>query len=633
MSDKKTFPPIEEFVQRANYKSSTENPDHLSFWEKEAQRLHWFKKWDKVLDGKVPFVRWFTGGKLNVSYNCIDRHLVSWKKNKAALIFEGEPGDERVMTYQDLYREVCKFANVLKDLNVKKGDIVTIYMPVIPEAIVAMLACTRIGAVHSVVFGGFAPHALAERVNDSKSKILVTADGYWRRGQVIRTKDNVDKALEDCPTVENVIVAKRVSNQIKMTRGRDHWYSELMDFQMGDCEPEQMDSEDTLFIKYTSGATGKPKGIVHTTGGYLTCASSTHYNVFDIKDEDVYWCAGDIEWITGHSYTVYGPLSNGSTVVIYEGAPDFPEKDRVWSIIEKYRVNIFYTSPTAIRMFMKWGDRWIANKDINSLRLLGSVGETLNPEVGEWYYKNVGKSRCPVVDTWWQTETGCIMISPLPGTTPVKFGSVGFPLPGIEADIVDDEGNSVPNGRNGYLVINDPWPAMARNVYKDTQKYIDTYWSVFENKFYTGDGAFKDEDGYFWISGRVDDVINVGGYRLGSAELESAVLTHPSVAEAAAIGMNDDVGGSAICIFVTLIEGSNPHEDLEKRISDLVVDEIGKFARPERIYFTKNLPKTRGGKIMRRLLRDVAEGRELGDTTTLLDVTVIDDLTSSGVRM
>lgn len=621
------YPPSEIFSREANYKSNVEIEDPVAFWEEEAERLDWFQKWHKGMEGSVPFVRWFVGGTLNASYNCTDRHLKTWRKNKAALIFEGEPGDHQVWTYQDLHREVCKFSNVLKNLGVSKGQIVTIYMPVIPEAIVAMLACARIGAIHNVVFGGFAPHALSERIQDSGSKVVVTANGYWRRGQVVRTKDNVDKALGECPTVEKVVVVKRVDYPTHMKPERDCWYHEWMNESLGVCQPEPMDSEDTLFIKYTSGATGKPKGIVHTTGGYLTCASSTHYNVFDIKDEDVYWCAGDIEWITGHSYTVYGPLSNGATVVLYEGAPDYPEKDRMWSIVEKFGVSIFYTSPTAIRMFMKWGDGWLKGRHIETLRLLGSVGETLNPEVGEWYYNHVGRGVCPVVDTWWQTETGCIMISPLPGITPLKFGSVGQPLPGIVADVVDETGQSVPGGRNGYLVIKHPWPAMARNVYKDTQKYLDTYWSTFDGMFYSGDGAYRDEEGYYWISGRVDDVINVGGYRLGSAELESAVLLNPYVAEAAAIGMADPIKGNSICIFATLKEGTIPQEDLEKSIREQIVAEIGKFAQPERIYFTKNLPKTRGGKIMRRLLRDVAEGRELGDTTTLLDVTVLDDLT------
>ncbi|WP_246798193.1 acetate--CoA ligase [Alkalibacter rhizosphaerae] len=630
MVPRKIYPPQDAFVQQANYTTEREVFDDLQFWEEQASRLDWFAPWDQVLEGEFPFVKWFVNGKINASYNCLDRHLMSWRKNKAALIFEGEPGDQKVMTYKDLHRETSKFANVLKELGVEKGDIVTIYLPVMTEAVVAMLACARIGAIHSLVFGGFAPHALAERIKDSQSKILLTADGYWRRGEVIRTKDKVDEALEECPSVETVVVVSRVANAIRMKRNRDHWYHELMNYADNHCEAEVMDSEDTLFIKYTSGATGKPKGVVHTTGGYLTGASSTHYSVLDIKEEDVYWCAGDIEWITGHSYTVYGPLSNGATVILYEGAPDFPQKDRIWEIIEKYGVSIFYTSPTAVRMFMKWGNKWFADHDISTLRLLGSVGETMNPEAWTWFYEEVGKGRCPIVDTWWQTETGSIMISPLPGMTSLKPGSVATPLPGIAAEVVDDEGRPVPRGRNGYLVIKKPWPSMIRNIYKDTQKFLDTYWSVFDGAFYTGDGAYVDEDGYYWISGRVDDVINVSGYRLGSAELESAVLMHPLASEAAAIGMNDKNKRSAVCIFVTLTEGASPSEALEQEIVERIVEEIGSFAKPERVYFTKNLPKTRGGKIMRRLLRDVAEGRELGDTSTLLDVTVIDELMIRG---
>jgi acetyl-CoA synthetase len=630
MSGKKIYPPPKAFAQQANDASSGEDTDDISFWEEQAARLDWFSPWEQVLEGDMPFVKWFVNGKINASYNCLDRHTKGWRKNKAALIFEGEPGDQMVMTYQDLLRETSKFANVLKELGVEKGQVVTIYLPVIPEAVVAMLACARIGAVHSVVFGGYAPHALAERINDSQSKVLITADGYWRRGEVIRTKDNVDEALEECSSVDSVVVVSRVSNHIRMKRNRDHWYHELMGEASSICEPESMDSEDTLFIKYTSGATGKPKGVVHTTGGYLTGASSTHYHVFDIKEDDVYWCAGDIEWITGHSYTVYGPLSNGSTVVLYEGAPDHPRQDRVWRIIEKYRISIFYTSPAAIRLFMKWGVGTLNPCDTSSLRLLGSVGEPLDPDAWLWFHHHVGKEVCPIVDTWWQTETGSIMISPLPGKTPAKPGSVAFPLPGIDAEVVDDEGQPVPNGRNGYLVIRKPWPSMVRNIYRDTQKFLDTYWSTFDGVFFTGDGAYKDEDGYFWISGRVDDVINVGGYRLGSAEIEGAVLGHPKTSEAAAIGITDKNKGSVVCIFVTLSEDATPSEGLEKEIARRIVNEIGAFARPERVYFTRNLPKTRGGKIMRRLLRDVAEGRELGDTTMLLDVTVIDDLLMQG---
>ena len=626
----KMFYPINEFVENANLKAVDPDLNYIDWWEQQAERLHWFEKWETVLEGEIPFTTWFNKGKINVSYNCIDRHLEGWRKNKAAIIFEGEPGDRITYTYQDLYREVTKFSNVLKEMGINKGDIVTIYMPMIPEAVVAMLACSRIGAPHSVVFGGFSPNALADRINDAESKLVITSDGYWRRGKIIQAKSNVDKALYNCTTVENVIVVPRTRNHIHMVRDRDYWYDELMDFAHEGCEPEKLDSEDTLFILYTSGTTGKPKGVVHSTGGYLTGVSSTHYNVFDIKEDDVYWCAADIGWITGHSYIVYGPLSNGSTIVIYEGAPDFPEKNRIWDIIEKYKVSILYTSPTIIRMFMKWGEKWLDTRDISTLRLLGSVGETINPEAWDWYYRHVGKEKCPIVDTWWQTETGNIMITPVPGITPMKPGSVAHPLPGIEADVVDDEGRPVPNGRNGYLVVQKPWPAMLRNVYKDTQRYLDTYWSMFNKMFCTGDGAYKDEDGYIWVSGRVDDVVNVAGHRLGSAEIESAIVEHKDVAEAAAIGIADKIKGSVICVFATLLEGVTPSEDIEEEISEIVSSEIGKFARPERIYFTRELPKTRSGKIMRRLLRDVAEGRELGDTTTLVDVTVIDDLLNNG---
>ncbi len=624
-NSKKIYGPNPSFVENANVKKIDENLSIERFWEKEAERLHWFRKWDSVLEGEIPFTRWFTNGKINASYNCIDRHLNSWKKNKAALIFEGEPGDRAVYTYQDLYREVTKFSNVLKKMGINKGDVVTIYLPMIPQAVISMLACSRIGAVHSVVFGGFSSQALSDRINDSEAKLVITSDGYWRRGGIVQAKDRVDKALYETTTVDHVIVIQRSKNHIHMVKDRDYWYHELMDWAEIGCEAEAMDAEDDLFMLYTSGTTGKPKGVVHSTGGYLTGVSSTHHNVFDHKDEDVYWCAADIGWITGHSYIVYGPLSNGSTLLIYEGAPDYPAKDRTWDIVEKYSVSILYTAPTAIRMFMKWGEKWLENKNLSSLRLLGSVGEPINPEAWEWYYKNVGKGNCPIVDTWWQTETGSIMISSLPGINKMKPGSVCKPLPGICADVVDDKGESVPYGRNGYLVVKRPWPSMLRNVYKNTQRYVETYWSMFDGMFCTGDGAFKDEDGYIWVSGRVDDVIVCAGHNIGSAEVESSIVTHKSVAEAAAIGCNNAIKGLGICIFATLKEGEFPSRDLENELSEIIIAEIGKFAKPDKYFFAKELPKTRSGKIMRRLLRDVAEGRELGDTTTLLDVSVIDD--------
>lgn len=618
--------PNSDFSKKANLKVIDKNIDYDEFWEAEANRLDWFEPWDNVISGEPPFTQWFVNGKINASYNCIDRHLKDWKRNKAAIIFEGEPGDKQVLTYYDLYREVTKFANVLTRMGIKKGDVVTIYLPMIPAAIISMLACARIGAPHSVVFGGFSASALRDRINDSESKLIITVDGYWRRGRVIPAKTNVDKALEECPSIENVIVVKRTEHHIFMEKDRDHWYDELMDWAPIGCEPEKMDSEDTLFLLYTSGTTGKPKGIVHSTGGYLTGVSYTHKNIFDIKSEDVYWCTADVGWITGHSYIVYGPLANGSTLLIYEGAPDYPEKDRNWNIIEKYGVTILYTSPTAIRMFMKWGEKWISNKDLSSLRLLGSVGEPINPDVWKWYYEKIGNEKCPIVDTWWQTETGSIMISPVPGITPTKPGSVTIPVPGIQADVVNESGKSVENGNDGYLIIRKPWPSMLRNVYKDTKRYVDTYWKFIDGMFFTGDGAYKDENGYIWITGRVDDVINIAGHRIGSAEIENVLIHHPNVAEVAAISCKNEIKGNTICIFVALKEGIKENFELEDALMEMVVDNIGKFAKPERIMFIKELPKTRSGKIMRRVLRNIAEGKELGDLSTLVDATVIEEL-------
>lgn len=630
LREERIFPPSAEFAARANVnnpsiydEAAKKSPD---FWAKQAERLDWFKKWDSVLEWSPPFVKWFVNGKLNASYNCIDRHLKTPRKNKAAIIFEGEPGDSRVMTYFDLYREVTKFANVLKNLGVKKGDRVTIYLPMIPELAVAMLACARIGAPHSVIFGGFSSDALRDRINDATAKILITADGGYRRGKVVPLKQNADTALENAPSVEKVIVVKRTGSEINMVSNRDYWWHELMENAPMGCEPEVMDSEDMLFILYTSGTTGKPKGVVHTTGGYLTGVSTTHYMIFDIKEDDVYWCTADIGWITGHSYVIYGPLANGATTVMYEGSPDYPERNRFWKIVEKYGVNILYTAPTAIRTFMKWGPQWPESCNLSSLRLLGTVGEPINPEAWMWYYKYIGGGRCPIVDTWWQTETGMILISPLPGITATKPGSATLPFPGVVAEVVDEKGRPVTKGTGGYLVLKSPWPAMLRTIYGDPDRYVQQYWSRFKNMYFTGDGAKVDEDGYFWIMGRVDDVINVSGHRIGTMEVESALVDHPCVAEAAVIGRTHEVKGQAISAFVTLREGINPSPDLIEELKKHVAQKIGALARPEDIFFTAELPKTRSGKIMRRLLRDIAEGRALGDTTTLADPAVVAEL-------
>ncbi len=620
--------PDRKFAEDANVTGYSPEMDYQMFWEKEAGKLHWFKKWNegRPLSGDAPFFKWFENGKINASFNCIDRHLDGWKRNKAALIFEGEPGDRQVMTYHDLYREVTRFSNVLKKMGIKKGDVVTIYLPMIPEAVIAMLACSRIGAPHSVVFGGFSSNALADRINDSNSKLVVTVDGYWRRGKVIPAKTNVDKAVDSCECVENLLVVKRTGHHIFMEQDRDHWYHELMDWASIGCEPEPMNAEDILFLLYTSGTTGKPKGIVHSTGGYLTGTATTHRNVFDIKDTDVYWCTADIGWITGHSYIVYGPLLNGSTILIYEGSPDYPEKDRFWEIIESYGVTVLYTAPTAIRLFMKWGKEYVEKHDISSLRLLGTVGEPINPDVWRWYHETVGHGRCPIVDTWWQTETGSIMISPLPGVTPTKPGSATIPLPGIIADIVDENGVSVSKGGHGYLVVKNPWPSMLRGIHGDMERYVDVYWSEFDNMYFTGDGAVRDEHGYFWITGRVDDVINIAGHRIGSAEVESAVIGSEMVVEAAAVDISDDIKGQALTIFAVLKESVEASSEVEQILMESVMSDIGKFAKPEKIYFIRDLPKTRSGKIMRRVLRDIAEGREPGDLSTLVDRAAVDEL-------
>jgi acetyl-CoA synthetase len=630
--DERVFRPSAEFVEKANVKDLSlyqeAEQDLEGFWAKQAERLDWFQKWDKVLDWQPPYAKWFINGKLNVAYNCIDRHLKTARKNKAALIWEGEPGDSRIITYQQLYYEVNRFANGLKELGVKRGDRVTLYMPMIPELAIAMLACARIGAPHSVVFGGFSAEALRERINDCGAKIVVTADGGYRRGKPVPLKQNTDVALQDTPTVEKVIVVQRVGDDSlsPMQEGRDLWWHELVENQSIHCPSEEMDAEDILFILYTSGSTGKPKGVQHTTGGYITGVSTTHELVFDLKEDDIYFCTADIGWITGHSYQVYGPLANGATSVMYEGGPDYPARDRFWAIVEKFGVTIFYTAPTAIRSFMKWGDQWPARRDLSTLRLLGTVGEPINPEAWLWYHKNIGKENCPIVDTWWQTETGMILISPIPGVIPCKPGSATRPLPGIVADVLDNEGNPVPPNTQGYLVIKTPWPAMLRTLYGDDARYVDTYWSRYEGIYFTGDAATRDEDGYFWVIGRVDDVINVSGHRIGTAEIESCLVEHPAVAESAVIGKPHEVKGQTVVAFVTLREGFEGTEELVATLKAHVAQKIGALARPEDIIFTAELPKTRSGKIMRRLLRDIAEGKALGDTTTLADPSVVASL-------
>lgn len=621
-----------EFSERAHVKSLAEYEsayrrsidDPEGFWAEHAQSLHWFKPWDKVLDWQEPFAQWFVGAKTNLSYNCLDRHLNTWRKNKAAIIWEGEPGDSRVLTYQELHREVSKFANVLKSLDVKAGDRVIIYMPQVPEAAIAMLACARIGAPHSVVFGGFSAEALKDRINDCQASLVITADGGYRRGNVIELKKAVDDALAHTPSIKNVVVLRRANNAVNMQNGRDHWYHEAMANASANCPAEELDAEHPLFILYTSGTTGKPKGILHTTGGYMVGTNLTSRLVFDLKDEDTYWCTADIGWVTGHSYIVYGPLSNGATSLMYEGAPNFPEPDRLWAIVEKYRVNVFYTAPTAIRAFIKWGEQWPKKHDLSSLRLLGTVGEPINPEAWMWYHEIIGGTRCPIVDTWWQTETGAIMITPLPGAIATKPGSGTRPFFGVLPEIVTREGEPVADGHGGYLIIKKPWPAMLRTIYGDNERFKQQYWSQVAGAYFTGDGARRDEDGYYWIMGRVDDVINVSGHRLGTMEIESALVSHPHVAEAAVVGRPDDLKGQAISAFVTLEGGWKASEELKKELREHVAKEIGALARPDDIRFTDALPKTRSGKIMRRLLRDLAAGKQtVGDTTTLEDYSVL----------
>jgi acetyl-CoA synthetase len=632
LREHRTFPPTPAFRASAVvrdegiYAEAARDPE--AFWAKLAAELEWSRPWDTVLDWQPPHAKWFVGGKINASVNCLDRHVRGPRRNKAALVWEGEPGDRRTLTYFDLYRQVSTFANVLKSLGVTKGDRVALYMPLIPELAIAMLACARIGAVHSVVFGGFSAESLRDRINDSACRLLVTADGGYRRGQIVALKKVADEAVADTPSIEHVVVVQRAGETIPVTMhaGRDHWYHELMQGASFVCEPEPMDAEDMLYILYTSGTTGKPKGIVHTTGGYLVGTYATTKMIFDLREDDVYWCTADIGWVTGHSYVVYGPLANGATVLMYEGAPDWPQKDRFWSLIEQHGVTVFYTAPTAIRAFMRWGAEFPQKHDLSSLRLLGSVGEPINPEAWVWYYKFIGGERCPVVDTWWQTETGAIMIAPLPGVTTLKPGSATRPFPGIFAEIRTESGEKVEVG-GGLLALTRPWPSMLRGIYGDPDRYVRQYWSKWGSGVYvTGDGAKRDADGDFWLLGRVDDVINVAGHRIGTMEVESALVDHPAVAEAAVVGRAHEIKGQAIAAFVTLKEGAGAighSKGLIDELKEHVVKKIGAIARPDDILFTADLPKTRSGKIMRRLLRDIAEGKALGDTTTLADPAVV----------
>jgi acetyl-CoA synthetase len=632
LAENRHFPPPPKFAAKANVNSpeiyAEAAADLEGFWAKEAAKLDWFEPWHTVLDWKVPYAKWFEGGKINVSYNCLDRHVKAGKGDRVAYYWEGEPGDQRVVTYKELLDEVSRCANALKELGIGRGDRVAIYMPMIPELAVAMLACTRIGAPHTVVFGGFSSSALSDRINDAQAKVVITADGGFRRGSASGLKVNVDQALETTPTIEKVLVVKRTGQEVSWTEGRDVWWHDIVPQQSVECEPEKMESEDMLYLLYTSGTTAKPKGILHTTGGYLTGVATTHRVVFDLKEDDIYWAAADIGWVTGHSYIVYGPLANGATSVLYEGTPDYPSWDRWWDIVEKYKVTILYCAPTAIRAHMKQGPQFAQSKDLSSLRLLGTVGEPINPEAWIWYHKYIGQERCPIVDTWWQTETGMIMITPLPGLTVTKPGSATFPFPGVEADIVDHNGESVPTG-GGYLVIRKPWPSMLRGIYGDPERFENTYWARFPGNYFPGDGAKRDDEGYFWLMGRVDDVMNVSGHRLSTTEIESALVSHPAVAEAAVVGIPDDLTGEAIFSFVIIKSGIEGTPELGNELRQHVGKVIGPIARPKSVMFTPDLPKTRSGKIMRRLLRDIAQNRPLGDTTTLADTSVVEVIRTS----
>ena len=640
LKEKRTFKPDREFTRQANWNKkqtaeyramADKNPER--FWAKMAkENLSWFTPWKKVLDWKPPFAKWFVGGKLNVSYNCVDRHLEgenAWRRNKAAIIWEGEPGDTRTITYGELHREICKFANVMKSQGVKKGDRVALYMPMIPELSIAILACTRIGAVHSVVFGGFSAEALRDRINDAGAKLVVTADGGYRRGAPYPLKPAVDEALEGTPSVTSVVTVKRTGEPTRMQAGRDHWWHELTDEASAVCEPAKLDAEHPLFILYTSGTTGKPKGILHTTGGYLTHVTTTAKVLFDLKDSDTFWCTADIGWVTGHSYVVYGILANGATTLMYEGVPTHPGPDRFWDIIERWGVTIFYTAPTAIRTFVRLGDEHPKKHDLSSLRLLGTVGEPINPEAWMWYHRIIGKKKCPIVDTWWQTETGGIMITPLPSSVDTKPGSATNPFPGIDAAIFSEEGNEVDPPNGGYLVIREPWPGMLRGIWGDPKRFKETYWCKYKNIYFTGDGAHRDQDSYFWIMGRVDDVMNISGHRIGTMEVESALVSHTKVAESAVVGRPDSLTGTAIVAFVTPKSGETVDDVLKEELRTHVTKQIGAIAKPKEIRFTDALPKTRSGKIMRRLLRDIASGRSVGDTTTREDFSVVAKLRES----
>jgi acetyl-CoA synthetase len=632
LKEERTFPPPPDFVAQANisdpaiYEKAEADPE--GFWGDFAQELDWFKPWERVLEWNPPDAQWFVGGKMNASVNCLDRQIKTHRRNKAAIVWEGEPGEERVFTYADLYRETCKMANVLKKLGVKKGDRVCVYMPMIPELVITMLACARIGAPHSVVFGGFSAQSLVDRITDAEAHVVITTDGGYRRGKVVGLKKAVDEALRECPNVHTCVVFRRVGGdlEVNMQEGRDHWWHDLMEDAPLTCEPEPMDAEDILYVLYTSGSTGKPKGIVHTTGGYMVGAYATAKWTFDLKEEDVWWCTADIGWVTGHTYIVYGTLALGATHIMYEGAPDWPERDRFWQIVEKYRVTVLYTAPTAIRAFMKWGDDLPAKHDLSSLRLIGTVGEPINPEAWMWYYKHIGQERCPIVDTWWQTETGHLLITPLPAIVPLKPGSAARAFPGIGVDVIDEAGKSVPKGQAGYLVLTRPWPGMLRTIYKDPDRYVQQYWSQYDGLYFTGDGAKRDDDGYIWLLGRVDDVMNVAGHRLSTMEIESALVDHPAVAEAAVIGKEHALKGQAVAAFVILKKGWERSDELIDELKKHVATKIGPIARPDDVIVSAELPKTRSGKIMRRLLRDIAEGRALGDTTTLSDPAVVASL-------